>query len=179
MAKIPYFLLLLLASIAACSHEDTAKPDETCLLLAQHPEWQKIDFKSDQTIQLPDGYTGSIFGIEGPMFSAYNQDYSVQLLYRFCSPTLCYEFGDTLLNPDAPFVFQYVYQEPEVLLPFRMELCYDLVRIGIFFYQNNTNPAVGKLYWLKDDHFLESLIVYYDPNLQQEVERMLQTIKRK
>lgn len=171
-----YILVLALLIFSACA-KDEIPPASTCQQLTQNPDWITEYFKSDQTIQFPETYVGGVFGFEGYVFEKTRIDNKVVMEYFFCNPMYCVEYGDTLKDWDVTSIIALDKNNQLVTLANRNEICYDLVTVGIFYY-SGFEQRVGKLYWLKDHEFRESLSVFYENSFQSEVEEILTTIKR-
>lgn len=169
-------LVLTLLIFSACA-KDEIPAASTCHQLTQNPNWITEYFKFDHTIQFPESYEGGVFGTEGPIFRMNRIDNKVVMQYSYCDPMYCVEYGDTLKNLVVDSIMAIDENNQLVTLANRNEICYDLVTVGIFYY-GGSEQRVGKLYWLKDHEFRESLSVFYENSFQSEVEEILTTIKR-
>ncbi|TAN01842.1 MAG: hypothetical protein EPN39_01210 [Chitinophagaceae bacterium] len=145
----------------------------------QHAAWNAEKFKDGYTIQFPSGFTGGVTGFEGNIFYKSNTNDSVYFSYAFCSPTFCYDFGDTLKNTTETSIQGiFNFGKDTVSLAQRMNFTKNNQIEGIYFYDKEPFSH-GKLYWKDGGVYKEALNAQYKKEHQQSVIEIMGTIQKK
>lgn len=179
MTRLTFTLLLIvnLCFLWSCIDKDEALQN-VCIQIAQNPDWNTEDIKSDYTIQFPDNYEGNgLIGFEGNTFSKTRVDKKIEFSHRFCSATYCYDFGLALKEPIPSSLVTEDKNRNELTLGSRKEFCSNNEIIG-YFYFNEEESATGKYYMKRDSVYLEALTIYFSNIEIQEVENIIKTISQ-
>lgn len=183
-----YYLVGIILYISGCSctkekNEPTnfSNNNLNCLALSENQDWNIEDFKENFIIQFPANYidTGMFCHFEGCTFSKKRDDNTVTIFYNFCSPTFCFQFGDTLYQPEPDSIIITDTDGSNLTLNNRISFCKNDTLKYIFYY-NKKNNSIGKLYMkINGNNFYEALTVNYELILQREIENILKTINKK
>jgi hypothetical protein len=172
------FLIFLTLFFVSCEKDDDLNVGK--YELSTVPSWITIDFKSEYTIQVPDGYEGiGMAGFEGNTFTKYSSDRSVFLTYGFCNSLFCYDFGDTLHKPlPLPLVIKDKQEDESIVLSKISKFYEGSILMGIFYYSNET-LSEGRLYWKDNEQFKQALKVNFNQTNLDTVINIISTIKKK
>jgi hypothetical protein len=141
--------------------------------------WVKIDFKSNYTIQIPEGFVGlGMNGFEGNTFSKHSTDNKINLTYAYCNGLFCSDFGDPLTNP-APVSIQVMNNYSQLITLDKIKYFYqNSDTTGVLYYSNN-DIAIGRLFW-KDDNILKTALeIDFNYSEIETVDKIIKTIERK
>jgi hypothetical protein len=100
--------------------------------------WITINFKSNYTIQIPDGFEGiGIAGFEGNTFSKNSPDKKINLSYAYCNDLFCNDFGDPL-GSSVPYSVQVKNDSGATITLNKKEyFCQNSEVKGILYYSDN------------------------------------------
>jgi len=165
--------------LAAC-HKGGGDPEiKDAYELKQNPAWETENFKNNYTIQFPPGYTGNgMIGFEGNIFDKRNEEKAIYFSYGFCSPTFCYDFGDTLKNTAQETFTGIFYGIDTLLLTQRINFTLSRTLTGIFYHSDDT-VSYGKLFWKDGGVIKEALDVNYRKEYLQQVTEIIGSIRHK
>jgi hypothetical protein len=176
---------LILFSVIFCllfSCKKSPEKNDTpgCYTLTQIDGWPKINFKSNYTIQVPDGFDGlGMAGFEGNTFAKHSSDNKINLTYAYCDNGLfCFDFGDTLSHP-APGNIQILNNLGSSVTTNKIKyFCQNSDTVGLLYYIGNYD-ANGRLYWKDNNIFKAALDVDFLLTEMVTVDKIIGTIKVK
>ena len=117
--------------------------EQNCIEQTINRGWDTEDFKANYTIQFPNNDEGGMTNFEGNLFDKNREDDKIHLLYDFCGPLFCADFGGGL---DYPFLNTVKVKDEngnELLLGLSLEFCLNDEPTAIFYYNNEEN-ATGR-----------------------------------
>ena len=180
MRKI-IFLLIIITSFYGCKKDTTVieKNSDIDYNLASIDGWTTINFKSNYTIQIPDGFEGEgMGGFEGNTFFKYSADKKIKLSYGYCNDLFCHDFGDPLGNSVPKSIQVRNNSGVSITLNQRVYFYQNSEIAGILYYSDN-EISRGSLFW-KDSSILKAALEI-DFNLSEieTVNKIIGTIKTK
>jgi hypothetical protein len=142
-------------------------------------EWIKINFKSNYTIQIPEGFVGlGLVSFEGNTFSKHSPDNKINLTYSYCNGLVCFDFGDPLTKP-APVSIQVMNNFSQLITLDKIKYFYqNSDTIGVLYYSNN-EIAKGRLFWNDDNILKTALEIDFNYSEIETVNKIIKTIERK
>lgn len=147
--------------------------------LTQINDWTKINFKTDYTIQVPDGFEGiGMIGFEGNTFSKHSADNKINLDYAYCDGLSCSDFGETLTSPVPDRVQILIYPNSSITTKKITYFIQNSDTVGLFYYSNLDN-AMGRLFWKDNNTFRAALNVNFSLTEIATVDKIIGTIKGK
>jgi hypothetical protein len=155
------------------------KPSDNRYNLATIEGWTTIDFKSNYSIQIPDGFEGiGMAGFEGNTFSKSSSEYNINLSYAYCNSLFCNDFGDPLGN-SVPNSIQVNNNSGVSIRLTEREYFYQNSEIAGILYYSDNEISRGRLFW-KDSGILKAALEI-DFNLSDLdiVKKIIGTIKSK
>lgn len=119
-----------------------------------------------------------MIGFEGNTFFKNAPDSSVRMLYFYCSPVFCEDFGDTLAEL-LPAVINTVGFEPGIyFLDEQTTICRNDSIIAVLYYDNES-LAHAKLYMDIDSQWREVLYLEYEDSKYEQVLSIIGSIQEK
>jgi hypothetical protein len=178
MKKIISFFLFILLLTNCSKDDDTANVNIN--KLTTFPGWTTINFKTNYTIQVPEGFEGvGMTGFEGNMFFKSSKDNKIVLSYSYCGPLFCNDFGDTLSN-QIPKSVQVMGDFDMLITLSKIEyFCQNSETVGILYYSNNGDITKGRLYWKDNGTLKQALELQFYISEIQTVRGVAESIKRK
>ena len=172
-----FFLFIL--CLTSCKKDD--KKDNTiCNNLTTFPGWTTIDFKTNYTIQVPEGFEGvGMTGFEGYSFFKNSKDNKISLSYFYCGSLSCMDFGDAL--PDSIPKSIQIMSDFDMLFTLNKTECFcqNSATIGILYYSNNSDITKGRLYWKDNGTLKQALELQFYLSEIETVKEIIESIKRK
>ena len=168
--------ILVVFSIFSCKEkiDDEKYPQINMVTI---DSWSTINFKTNYTIQIPDGFEGiGMAGFEGNTFSKFSPE--ISLSYGYCNGLFCFDFGDTLKIPFPKSIQLGIGTTEKVTLTEKEYFNLDTTIVGVFYYLKNTN-SMGRLFFKDHDSFKAALEVIFPLNRIQTVDSIIGTIKHK
>jgi hypothetical protein len=141
--------------------------------------WTIINFKSNYTIQVPDGFEGiGMAGFEGNTFFKNSPDNKIKLSYAYCNALFCNDFGDSLGNPIPNSIS--VKNNSGVLITLnKREYFYQNSDLSGILYYSNNDPSRGRLFWKDSDILKAALEIDFNLSEIDTVKEIIGTIKSK
>jgi hypothetical protein len=177
MKKIS-MLILIIFLLINCRKTEEVK-NNNCLSLTTITGWEKIDFKTDYTIQVPVEFKGDgLQGFEGNSFYKSSADDKIKLSSGYSNSLFTFDFGDTLQNP-APKSIQVMNNFSKLITLDKTEIfCQNSETIGVFYY-SNIDISRGRLYWKDTNPYRQALEVDFYLSQLETVNKIIETIKRR
>ncbi len=178
MNKASVILSLLVFFLSCDDSQDTPTfpdglPDNTeCIQPGQNAAWETEPFKTDYTIQFPDGYEGGIGGFEGNTFDKSSDETGIRFYYFFCSALFCEDFGDTLASP-IPDSLITLHEGQTQILHGLIALCENNDVTGLLYY-NDEPESVGEYYMKVAGQFRHAVTISF-PSVNLDI--VLEIIK--
>ncbi len=178
MKKLIVFFLFILW-LTSCRKDDR-NDNTTCNNLATFPGWTTIDFKTNYTIQVPEGFEGvGMTGFEGYTFFKNSKDNKITLSYFYCGPLSCADFGDAL-SDSIPKSLQITGDFDALITLNKIEyFCQNSETLGILYYSNNSDITKGRLYWKDNGKLKQALELQFYLSEIETVREIIASIKRK
>jgi hypothetical protein len=177
--SILFFCLIFLSCRKdSCEKQKNIAP--VCYEKISNPDWVRERFKWDYyTIEFPSDYTGGISFFEGNTFEKRSPDDKIFYEYRYCSPTFCVDFGDTLHDINISSITVSIRRNfmKNTILNKKIKYCNEENETGILFH----NDSVGRFFMLDEGYFKEALdIVIIDRDYFNfpDAGEVLRTIER-
>jgi hypothetical protein len=141
--------------------------------------WTTINFKSNYTIQIPDGFEGiGMAGFEGNTFSKFSADNKINLFYGYCNDLFCNDFGDPLANP-VPNSLQVSTNSAVLITLNKREYFYQNSEVvGVLYYSDN-EISRGRLFWKDSSTLKAALEIDFNLSEIETVNKIIETIKTK
>ncbi len=177
-------ILILIISITCCKKENCIENAE-CNNLTTMDSWTTISFKTNYTIQVPNGFKGSgMAGFEGNTFFKFSNDTTIILEYGYCNELFCNDFGDTL-----PAILPVSIKVKDnlnnlIALDKTQRFCQNSETIGVLYYSNDTisNSKLywnGRLYWKDNGLFKQAMQIKFPASELETAKEIMETIKSK
>ena len=116
--------------------------------------------------------------VEGATFSGATADQRIQLIYSYCTPLYCNEFGDTLKKP-FPDSIQIPSNSAQLLTLTKTQvIIQNSDTVGILYY-NYKEIAKGRLYWKDDTFFKQAVEIDFYMSELESVTKIINSISRK
>lgn len=155
------------------------KNSDSGINLASIDDWSTIAFKSNYTIQVPDGFEGTgMEGFEGNTFSKYSADYNINLNYGYCNALFCNDFGDPLGNSNPKSVQVRISSGALITLNKREYFYENSELIGILYYSGN-DISRGRLFWKDSGVLKAALEIDFNLSEIETVNKIIGSIKIK
>ena len=175
--KKQIILLLLITVAFGCTKEDGN--NSNCTGLKAVNNWTKTDFKSNYTIQIPNGFEGpGMVGFEGNTFYKNSADNEIILYYTYCNPLWCADFGDTLKSEFPASVQTMGFYDIIIDLDQSAYFCQNSEIQGILYYRND-EITKGRLYWKDNDVYKQTLELEFNLSKIDTVIKIIGTITEK
>jgi hypothetical protein len=141
--------------------------------------WISINFKTNYTIQIPDGFIGAgMEGFEGNTFSKYSTDNKINLFYGYCNDLFCNDFGDLLGNPVPKSVQVRINSGVSVTLNKREYFYQNSEIVGVLYYSDK-GISRGRLFWKDSGTLKAALEIDFNLSEIETVNKIIRTIKTK
>lgn len=141
--------------------------------------WMTENFKSNYTIQTPPNYEGfGMIGFEGNTFFKNAPDSSVRMVYFYCSPVFCEDFGDTLAEPLPSSISTLGFDPGIYFLDEQIEICKNDSIIAVL-YHDNESLSHAKLYMDFESQWREALYLEYEDSRYEQVLGIIGSINEK
>jgi hypothetical protein len=147
--------------------------------LASVEGWITISFKSDYTIQIPDGFEGiGMAGFEGNTFSKYSADNTIYLSYAYCNGLFCYDFGDALGN-SVPESVEVKNNSGALISLNKKEYFYKDSEVEGILYYSDDKISRGRLFWNDSGSLKAALEIDFNLSDIEDVSKIIGSIKAK
>jgi hypothetical protein len=167
-------IAFIFALLSAC-----AKDSDDGYNLASIDGWSTINFKSNYTIQIPDGFEGiGTAGFEGNTFSKYSADNKINLSYNYCNYLFCNDFGDPLGNSIPESVQVRNNSGVLITLNKRESFYQNTEKVGILYYSDN-EISRGRLFWKDSGTLKAALEIDFNLSEFETVNKIIGSIKTK
>lgn len=177
MKKISIFCLIIFLLINCRKNDESDFVND--LNLTTIPGWRTIDFKTNYTIQVPEGFLGlGMTGFEGNTFYKSSADRKFVIFYGYSNSLFCSDFGDTLPNPVPRSVQARNFSSQLLTLDHSENFYQDSQIIGVLYYLN-ADHSWGRLFWKDGDIFKDALEIDFNLTELETVNKIIQSIKRK
>jgi hypothetical protein len=183
MKKIILTFSIVTIFLIACEKKEKLGPiqngtiEAECTEMSANTDWTTEKFKVRYSIQFPNNYEGPgvIAGFEGNTYFKKRLDDNIRIIYSYCGPTYCDDFGDSLALPFPNSITANDTENNQVNLASKQEFCLNGEVVGVFYYNTEVN-ATGKYFMKRDAAYLEGTTIFYSNSEFQEVENIIKTI---
>ena len=171
-------IILAIFLLIGCKKSDNEK-DVNYYDLITINDWATIDFKTNYTIQVPNGFVGPGMVIfEGNTFFKSSVDNKIQLSAGYCNGLFCSDFGDSIKNPIPASIHVMNNYSKMVTLSQIEYFRQNTETTGIFYYSQD-DTANGRLYWKDNGTLKDALEVEFNKSNLDTVFKIIGSIKRK
>ena len=172
------FVSLVFLMVACSKSEESEEQVVSCIEMQEDQNFERVPFKEDYSIQLPDGHSG--LGLElllGTRFSV-STELGTKLYYEYLCVTDCRIFFGEILDTPIPDQIIGFPALPMEVLDNKREFCVlEDVRAVLYYSSNVSSLSHGRLFMKVDSDFKEGLLIDFDINNISEVEDIIKTIK--
>jgi len=179
-----FVIIGALTLITNCKKEENIE-HASCNNLTTENSWSIINFKTDYSIQVPDGFKGpGMVGFEGNNFFKYSSDTSIIFEYGYCNGLFCFDFGDTLKSPIPNSIKVKDNAGNLITLNNIQKFCLNSETVGVLYYLDDLvsdNPLYwnSRLYWKDNGQFKQAMQIRFQSSGLKTVNEIIQTIKSK